>query len=245
MDAKPKRRSLRYSLRTLLVFLTIACAGFGWLGMKVRAKQRESEAVKAITTQRVAFVQYDYQLDANWRPISSATPPGPDWLRKRLGDECFAEVVMARFYVADPEEFPDSNLSHLKLFPSLKVLDLSGTDFPDAELAHLEGLNQLEWLKLSNTGYSDAALVHLRGLTQLKELYISRTQITDAGLVNLQGLTNLKMLTVSLNRITDAGLAHLRGLPELKELDVGGTQVTDESCQELQKALPKLKIVRW
>lgn len=31
MDAMPKRPWFRFSLRTLLVLVMIACAGFGWL----------------------------------------------------------------------------------------------------------------------------------------------------------------------------------------------------------------------
>ena len=44
--------------------------------------------------------------------------------------------------------------------------------------------------------------------------------------------------------ITDAGLAHLKALTQLQELCVKGTKVTDTGAQELQNALPKLKVKR-
>src|SRR5262245_47215031 len=48
MDAKPKRRWFRYSFRTLLVFVIIANAGFGWLGVQVRQRQGQREVIETI-----------------------------------------------------------------------------------------------------------------------------------------------------------------------------------------------------
>ena len=44
--------------------------------------------------------------------------------------------------------------------------------------------------------------------------------------------------------MTDAGLEHLKELKQLKYLNLSGTNVTDDGVQDLQKALPSLRIVR-
>jgi hypothetical protein len=84
--SNPKRRWFRFSLRTLLVFVTIASAGFGWLATKVRAKQREREAVRAL-------LELDCDIVYAGQPFSEdgimwddyRVPRGPKWLRNILG----------------------------------------------------------------------------------------------------------------------------------------------------------------
>jgi len=76
MDAKPKRRWFRFSLRTLLVLATIACAGFGWLGVKMQQARRQQQAVEKLE-KLGARVVYDYQIDPDrgWF-MDSAVPTG-------------------------------------------------------------------------------------------------------------------------------------------------------------------------
>jgi hypothetical protein len=187
MDIKPKRRWFHYSLRTLLVLVTMACAGFGWLGVKVRAKQREREAVKAIRELGGYWI-YDYE----WEASSSGTrptPPGPAWLRKLLGDDFFANVERVAFKM----------------------------QLTDSGLRHLAGANQLKWLALSHTEVTDAGLVHLKGLNRLETLFLSGTQVTDAGLVHLEGLHRLKGVSLANTRVTEAGVEQLqKALPNLE-----------------------------
>src|SRR5690349_19710848 len=96
MDVKPKRRWSRFSLRTAFVLVTIACISFGWLGYKVREKKREREAVAALTNAG-GKVLYDYQIALDDDRMRSVTPPGPEWLRRALGDNLFAHVVSVEF----------------------------------------------------------------------------------------------------------------------------------------------------
>jgi hypothetical protein len=149
---QPKRRWLRYSLRTLLVLVTIASAGFGWLGLKVRAKHWEREAVKAIEKLGGA-VAYDYECDHDGNWMEHSTPTGPVWLRMILGDAFFANVDTATF----------------------------GPQTTDEDLRCLAALDQLKRLYLRRTQVTDAGLVHLRGLTHLKEVWVFGTQVTGTG----------------------------------------------------------------
>jgi hypothetical protein len=57
-------------------------------------------------------------------------------------------------------------------------------------------------------------------------------------------LPQLRTLALENAAITDAGLAQLKGLTYLEVLDLKGTKVTDAGVQELQKALPRVKVQR-
>jgi hypothetical protein len=69
------------------------------------------------------------------------------------------------------------------------------------------------------------------------------TVITDADLEHLKGLGQLRKLYLGGPGITDHGLEHLKGLNQLQELQLICTAVTDRGTEELQKALPKCKII--
>ena len=99
-DAPAKRRHwLRFSLRMLLVVITVLCV---WLGFKVNAARRQKEAVAAIFRDGGSVV-FDYQMvpiagepdlfdvDAN------ALPSGQAWLRQLFGDDYFRNVVLVVF----------------------------------------------------------------------------------------------------------------------------------------------------
>ena len=66
----------------------------------------------------------------------------------------------------------------------------------------------------------------------------------DEALAHVGRLRRLQELGLSTSEVTDAGLKHLMGLTALKKLDLENTNVTDAGAQELQKALPKLEILR-
>ncbi len=113
------------------------------------------------------------------------------------------------------------------------------TRITDAGLAHLKGLNNLSRLRLGDAFIAAG----LRVEESLKPLF-DLPPITDAGLAHLEGLTNLSELDLSGNEITDAGLVHLKALANLRIVDLRGTRVTDAGAKDLQRALPRLKIIR-
>src|SRR5262245_63470489 len=92
--ARMKTRWFRFSLRTLLLLIAALCV---WLGIQVNAAHRQKEAVAAIT-KAGGTVIYDYQnlqlvdrAGITWD--DSRLPPGPAWLRQRIGDDYFRTVV--------------------------------------------------------------------------------------------------------------------------------------------------------
>lgn len=264
MNTTAKHRWGRYSLRTLLVLVMIASAGFGWLGVKVRQAQRQKEAVEAIS-KLYGDVWYDYEFGLSDDVNDAATPPGPAWLRKLLGQDFFANVYSVRLDGAVTEaqlipleglsqltdlyfgnsQLTDAALARLQRLTHLKRLQtFHCTQVTDAGIVHLRGLSELKWLGLCGAQVTDAGLLHLRGLTQLQVLDLNKSQITDTGLMHLQGLSELEWLDLGDTQITDAGLPHLQRLTKLDHLILEGTQVTDAGCRELARFLPNLKIYR-
>ena len=269
-EPKPRRRWYRYGLRTLLIVVTLAGCGFGWLAMKVREGRRQQAAVEAIR-ELGGGVAYDYEFDAQGNYAANATPPGPAWLRALLGDDFFRNarrVGLAGSLVNDAGvEF----LIHLKELPQLQTLELTGTKISDADLVNFKGLTQLKSLKLGSkrshrrrtresrrrspsskrstwgkTRVTGPGLEYLKGLPRLRTLNLGgdddrRSKITDAGLEHISGLTRLTNLYLVHAPITDAGLANLAlPLKQLQTLNLGLDPITDAGLVHLS-GLTELK----
>jgi hypothetical protein len=138
----------------------------------------------------------------------------------------------------------DHTLDTLQAFPEMRLLNLFDTPITDASLEHLRPLTQIQILYLNNTRITDAGLPTLKALTDLRELGLVGTRVTDNGLVHVGTFAKLQKLSLSGSSITDQGLAHLRGLANLRELTLINTSATPGAVQALQKAIPKLQIIR-
>ncbi len=253
-NSKSKRLWHQYSLRTLLVFVTLFAFACSWLGVKLQQAKRQKEVVEAIL-KAGGIVSYDYQFDASGNDIQGAVPPGPAWLRKLLGDDLFTSATEVSF---GNKNVSNNDLAHLKDLPKLetlaislipnnnislqpikrltrlKYLTLAYMQIDDAQLENLKGLIRLQSLNLLNTSITDAALENFKELIQLDSLNLSGTKITDAGLENLKRLTQLVNLDLSNTNIADAGLAHIRGLSRIQLLRLPGTQITDAGLEHLK-----------
>jgi hypothetical protein len=210
---QPRVSLFRFSLRTLLILVTLGAAAFGWFGIKMRQAQRQKESVAAVRNLG-GIVGYDYEFDSVGNQKANASPPTPAWLRKTLGDDFFAEV---------------------------KYVFLCGCGADDETLVLIRGMPRLESLNISyTTKITDDGLANLASLTELRELRMSNTGVTDAGLAHLRGLKKLKDLNLARTHVTDAVLKQMTDYPALEELNVWHTQVTDAALKQLRQAFPKL-----
>jgi hypothetical protein len=114
----------------------------------------------------------------------------------------------------------------------------------DEHMALLKDLHDLVYLNLRGKDVTDAQLAPLAGIPSLIRLHLERTKITDKGMPYLKGLVNLEYLNLYGTDITDAGLVNLENMKKLKHLYLWQTKVTDAGVAKLQKALPKVEIVR-
>lgn len=242
MPAPPKlkRRCFQISLRTLLLLMTVVCAVFGWVGLKVHeGKQRQRAARKILEDE--GQIGYDYQrVDGKWNP--TLPPPGPEILRRFLGDDFFANVVFVSM-----EARSDDDLAILAVLPELDDLTVINFDanVTGSGLVHLRNARQLRRLDMSVTKMTDEGMSHIESMTRLKVLNLSNTRISDEGLRHLKSLSQLEKLNLQATTITDAGLVHLHGLGALRELDLDRTRVTDQGIRDLQRVLTKAEIYPW
>ncbi|MCE9557303.1 MAG: hypothetical protein K8T91_28475 [Planctomycetes bacterium] len=201
----PMPRRFQFSLRTVLIVMSIAAAALGWWSHKAR---QQREAVQ-VFTQAGGRVSYDFQELSLEGPRYS-----PKWLVNVLGVDFFANVEEV---ILPNNDDIATKVAYLKNFTSLRSLWLSYSHVTDANLQQLQGLKALRFLSLPRTQVTDAGLEHLKNLSNLEELYLAETQVTDAGLEHLKPLTALKSIDLRLTKVTDAGVERLqRALPNSK-----------------------------
>ncbi len=236
---KPKYRWYQYSLRTLMLLVTVAAV---WLGIWTH-RAREQKKVVASIVQLGGNVFYDYQRE---NPVyynvhnPKALPLTPQWLRSILDDDYFHDVV---YVCLRDTKATDDDLEMLKKLPRLENLDLIDTAVTGAGLAHLKRHNDMKSLGLCNTHVDDAGLLHIAHLTELRQLMLDGTRVTGVGMRHLQGLTNLdEWLGLCDIDITDEDLKPLANLKKLRSLNLKGTKVTSAGVMDLQQALPRTDI---
>lgn len=217
---RPKRRWFQFSLRTLLVLITLGCLAGGWWINRAFQQRAAVRRFYELTADRpshhgdtMVTMGYRYQgKDQYYKPI---VPKSLHWLREMIGEECFGEVT------------------------GVQLLDTPATN---DDLRQLAVLPSVERIWLSRTKVTDEGMPRLLVCPKLKFIGLNDTPITDAGIAHLTALQDLESLSLSGTKITDAGLAHLAKLPRLKELWLRNTAITDAGYQKLQAALPECEI---
>jgi hypothetical protein len=202
-DPTPKLRWYQFSLRTLLIFVTLCAVACSWLAVNLRDGKRKWEAVLAIRDLKgEVFSCYEYDPD-----ISIDFPIQPDWVRECLGSDLplvdtvdASSVPISKSLFLRLAAFPhlkglllcdvhatDHDIAFLEPFVELKSLDLGTNDITDAGVTQLTRLVRLQRLSLfANHAISDSSLSHLEGLRELKELDLRATKVTDEGVKKLQ-----------------------------------------------------------
>jgi Leucine-rich repeat (LRR) protein len=240
---------LRFSLRSLLVAVTLLAMALGWFIYWREGKRREAAAGDWVLNHGGTIAEFH---------SGEATNP-PWWVRclaETLPDRCLRTVTYVDF-LKDPS---DADLAVLRDLPNLKQLNLNNAArVTPARLAPLAKMRNLEVLYLMKTPVGDEGLAHARNLHSLKELWIEETGITDGSVpwiasnpqlthLDLDGaqitdksapilakLRNLEVLALRDTQITSRGLAEIAKLPRLMHLYLLRTAVDDEGLQHLAK----------
>src|SRR5688572_14736937 len=145
---KPRRRWLRFSLRTLLVLVTLLSIGLGWF---VHRGERQRRAVAALKKMGIRVYYED-----KGSPPASKSFDWSRWLPRDYVDDVYS-VELSLYGNGD------ADLANLLLLTRLKNLTLFGKEVTDAELAQIQRLTRLEMLRLWATQATDAGLSHVGG----------------------------------------------------------------------------------
>ena len=257
--SRPWRRSLRFSVRGMIVVVLVIG---GWLGWLVRSARIQRDAVALIERSDGGGVSYDWDRGAGNR-YAPGRPWAPSWLVDLVGVDYFGQVRYVVLFDATLDTIAattrlsglrrlgingtalcDADLAPLRRLTNLEELVLGNAPATDAGLAHLQGLSRLRKSVLDDSGITDKGLFQLKGLTSVRVLKLRFAKISDAGLAQLSDLTTITILDLSGTQVTDAGLLRLKRLTNLSKLYLSFTSVTDAGVKELQKALPSLTISR-
>jgi hypothetical protein len=249
------RYRLRFSVRLLLLFVGILAVLFAVGGKRVADARKQRQLISLIQSYGGENHHELNFTDAQERTIRfpnmdfSPSLPGPQWLRRRLGDEYFVSVTEAFWDKASHRvlddamfaEFADTLRSQgLTCPPGLVFSELPITDLTLKKLATFPHVASLHIVNCP--GVTDAGMVHLQSLKHLRRLDLSGSSVTDEGMVHLSGLSKLRELSLRRTSVSDAGLSHFTGLKDLEWLWLSSTAATSDGVNDLRKHLPACEI---
>ena len=248
----------RFSLKSLLVVMTVAILAFGGWVQYMRHRARVNRERVAAVQEAVAKIEesggkawlvwgiqraeYETLRPQTWLEKLFDDPGGPD---DPVGVLKVTEVELTSYSTANGDRFTDADLEQIGVLKNLQSLDLDLCPITDAGLIHLREFVDLQTLSLVCRDVSGDGLKHLKGLTKLEKLDLACTKVGDGGLEHLEGMSSLQDLNLSCTDISDAGLKHLKRLKSLRTLKLPMTNVTDAGLEHL-KGLTKLTyLMAW
>ncbi len=185
----PKRRWFQFSLRTLLLFVTVFAVWFGTLAKRANDQRRAVAQIRAAG----ASVIYAHQID---HVPNRGIWPWPDWLRNLLGNDYFVTATGAFYYgQSDPTSGPP-DLSALHGLSHVRYLEIYGHYTVDT-LREIAAFQELEQLYI--TGSSGSGFGELRSLPTLRDLSVPAASLVNAQEIGLLSLPNLETLSIELD----------------------------------------------
>jgi hypothetical protein len=239
----------RFSLRTLLVAMTVVSVALAWYVQWVRIEQRAAEAVLAAGGK----VFYDWQMrpadvDANFRP----DPPGPNCLRTWFGPHWFDSIAKVELSDRRPRNANNKFrliAPRLMQLPALRELWLWQVELDRADYELLGRMPHLQLLSIGQVAEMtpvDAA--RLAAARNLRELHLRCTKVSPPALSELARSPRLEKLQISCSSydrqtgklihrfdLYDESAAVIGGFPRLREVLLFGTKITDRGMAELCK----------
>ena len=271
LPAKRKRRWLSFSLKTLLIAMTVIGVWLGMRGSEVYKQRRAREALAKVV-EGVCFDhewEADASLPAGGRWNYQAAPRAPAWLIDLVGEDFFSRVTCV--YLRHPQEATDgakisaADLTCLKDLPYLEEIGFFSdadideesiailNDLPhlkrlaiayssDDELRHIGTLKHLELLDVTGPQVTSEGMRHLQSAPRLQCLSLVGTRIDGKGVDCLRQQTNLKTLVILGAKFGDADTAAFEQMTGLQHLVLHATRISPQGAQRLQAALPNCKV---
>jgi hypothetical protein len=248
---------LRYSLKFLLLAMTLACI---FTGYWVTSAKQQKQAVEII--QRAGgSVKYDYQL------AGATEPPEPKWMIDRLGVDFFHTVEWAaEWHEMRPGDrhyeifgkrgggrvfADDAFVRVVDRLPRLKSLEVVTFDTSFAGLAFLSKLDYLQRFVISYRGAPDSrpavgsGLARLSDRTMLQELSIKSLDRPEDGLAFLERLTDLQSLAIQEMPLEVDDFRIIASLPKLQKLNLWRSKVENPALQYVGKIKSLRALELW
>ena len=223
------RRRAKFSLRTLLLFVTLSSCLLASLMVAVDGDGRERRVLA-----RISELGGSYHCEH----------VGPTWLQGILGaiGRPNSQKVV-RIAALDGTPVTDRDLEFFaESAADLRFLMINRASITDQGLEHIGRLSRLQCLVVSRTNISDKGLVHLARLPDLWYLDLSYNEITGESLVHVKRMDSLRYLELNGTRISDADLDEIAQMPSLLRIGVADTQVTPKGRARLRSALSNASV---
>lgn len=249
-------RATRFSLRTLLLAMTVVALWLGWTSSSTNRQRRAVQTILAAGGQ----VRYEHEAV---NALGRQEPPVLRWFERWLGVDWFRDVIevslnggkgtsasfaaLAAFprlevFSAEGPQVADSDYEVLRALPRLKTLCLFDVKNKPAAFEPLAGLPNLEAMCLAGPGVTDETLRHVGRLSTLKHLEVWGRQIGSAGVIHLANCRALEQLQLLDTGVSDEAAGAIAQMANLEYLSLRGAAISDSGLAALH-ALPKLKRV--
>ena len=197
MSTDTKSLKLRFSLRTLLIAITIGSV----LVVFVSRVNRQARLVAAITKSGGSF-RYSQDRSTGSRIIYFF-----------LGEESFIRIhyVTLRGTNAD-----DKLVSRLATLRHLTNIDLSYTKTTDRGVSKISRLPLLQKLWLDGCPISDNSGTSLSHASELESLSLNATNISDRFLENLGQHLSVKYIGLKNTKVTSKGMDLVKRMPAIE-----------------------------
>ena len=184
-------------------------------------------------------------MDASLKPLAGLT--NLEYLNVSFtkvtheGLKALAGLTKLTLIQLDDEQVTEAMLRTLREMGMLHTLPHAASNRRDERPATDDEIVRIE---LYHIPVTDGGLKELTGLKNLADLRLQGARVTDAGLKELTRLPKLTTLFLLQMKLTDAGLREIANLKGLTTLGLYETKISNAAFAELQRALPKCKIMR-
>ena len=186
---RPRRRWFQFSVRSVLIAMTL----FGvWFGLRMDRARRQQKAVVVLRERGNVLYESHFQGPGLSARFGKPAPWGPKWLRAIVGDDFFDRVRAVRL----TESPNDDDLAYLRDLPDVESLIISSTHVTGKGIEQVRGLTSLKELILSRNQMTDADLARLEPLQELRYLSCF-CSMSDKAVDSLAALKNLEELHIS------------------------------------------------
>jgi len=209
-----RRRWFRYSMRTMLVVVTVLCVLLALVIVPAERQRRTVQKIRALGSASKAVYDYEYEGRRGW----GAELRGPEWLRRWIGVDYFQHVVSVHLQLSPGGEVTPDDLSNLSGLRHLAVYGMPITDDGLHKLARLRNLESLSFGDSSEI--TDRGLEHLSSLTELTHLFVASNQITGEGLRPFAAPGKLESLMLTSDNITPLGMEAVARFANLGRLSL-------------------------
>lgn len=230
---KNRRRWLSFSLRGMLVLISLACILLGWLGRDIYHYRQRMALIGRIEQAgcHYSFAQIDFD---GYGGYDLETEPRP--LRERILGWCYGPEFHLRTIesVSLQDGNHDALLKEIAQLHTVSSLSLTNVEITAETARTIQEMKSLGEVRFHSTSITPDALARLGSLDTLQELQLYSQAANDENLALAKQFPGLIYLKMGNGTVTDQGLRALKDCPCLRTLHLGGfANVTDEGLKEL------------